>query len=45
MIIASVPGDVARLLATCDRGQGQEALHRAQLPGLLDQLALRACSR
>lgn len=40
--IASVPGDVARLLATCDRGQGQEALHRAQLPGLLDQLALRA---
>lgn len=41
-IIASVPGDIARSLATCDRGQGQEALHRAQLPGLLDQLALRA---
>ncbi len=41
-IIASVPGDVTRLLATCDRGQGQEALHRAQLPGLLDELALRA---
>ncbi|MEJ5945576.1 Fic family protein [Pseudokineococcus basanitobsidens] len=41
-LIATVPGDVVRLTSTVDRGQGQEALHVAQLPGLLEQLAFRA---
>lgn len=41
-LVSSVPGEVVRLLSTVDRGQGQEALHVAQLPGLLEQLALRA---
>lgn len=41
-LIDSVPGPVARSLATVDQGRGMEALHRAQLPGLLQQLALRA---
>lgn len=42
VVIALVPSTLTRSLATADRGQGQEAMHAAQLPGLLDQLALRA---
>jgi Fic family protein len=41
-LLASVPADVARALADADVGRGLEGLHVAQLPGLLEQLALRA---
>ncbi len=41
-LLASVPADVSRALAYADVGRGLEGLHRAQLPGLLEQLALRA---
>lgn len=40
--LAQVPGSVARTLASVDGGRGSELLHKAQLPGLLDELALRA---
>ena len=41
-LLASVPGPVARSLSHVDVGRGHEGLHRAQMPGLLQQLALRA---
>lgn len=37
-----VPGAVARALADVDRGRGAESMHRAQVPGLIEQLAARA---
>jgi len=40
--LASVPGTVARKLARIDVGRGAETLHAAQMPGLLQELALRA---
>lgn len=40
--LAHVPGPVARTLARIDTGRGAEALHAAQMPGVLEELALRA---
>jgi len=42
VLIDHVPGQLTRLLSTADVGRGLEGLHLSQLPGLLDQLALRA---
>jgi Fic family protein len=41
-LLASVPGPVARALARADTARGSEALHLAQLPGLLRALSSRA---
>ena len=41
-VIGQVPGVVATTLSTVDVGRGSEALHRNQLPDLLNQLADRA---
>lgn len=41
-VLDRVPGPVTRALSTVDVGRGSEGLHRSQLPGLLEQLAVRA---
>lgn len=41
-LLASVPGPLTRVLARADTSRGAEALHRAQLPGLLRELSSRA---
>lgn len=41
-MIGQVPASVVTKLATVDVGRGSEALHRDQLPGLLESLAYRA---
>lgn len=41
-VLDRVPGTVTRSLSTVDVGRGSEGLHRSQLPGLLEQLAVRA---
>lgn len=41
-VINRVPSGVARALADVDRGRGAEHQHRAQVPGLVEQLARRA---
>lgn len=41
-LLDRVPGPVARALSRADVGRGAEAMHTAQLPALLQQLALRA---
>lgn len=42
VVLDRVPGTVTRALSTVDVGRGSEGLHRSQLPGLLEQLAVRA---
>lgn len=41
-LLTTVPGSVTRTLARVDEGKGSERLFAAQLPGVLEQLALRA---
>lgn len=41
-LLSLVPGAVTRELSRADVGRGLEGLHRAQVPGLLHTLALRA---
>lgn len=40
--LGRVPGTVTRTLARIDVGRGGQTLHAARLPGLLEELALRA---
>jgi Fic family protein len=41
-LIGSVPGSLVRVLSEVDTSRGMERLNNAQVPGLLQQLALRA---